>query len=98
MRKEWVLRNESDIKTGLISKLVPSAAQFQGHPLQCNLGSSQNELFSMSKAKKGYKILPGTTVEPSCTQFPRQCFMEHCFCKIYSKYFWGAPICALANG
>ena len=56
------MRNESDIKAGLIPKLVPSATQFQGHPLQCNLGSYQNELFSMSKAKKGYKILPGTTV------------------------------------
>ena len=57
-----VMRNESDIKAGLIPKLVPSATQFQGHPLQCDLGSYQNELFSMSKAKKGYKILPGTTV------------------------------------
>lgn len=53
------MRNESDRKTGLVSELLPSAAQFQGHPLECNLGSSQNELFSMSKAKKGYKILPG---------------------------------------
>ena len=71
MRNEWVLRNESDIKAELIPKLVPSAAQFQEHILQCNLGSYQNELFSISKAKKGYKILPGTTVELSCTQFPR---------------------------
>ena len=89
MRNEWVLRNESDIKAELIPKLVPSAAQFQEHILQCNLGSYQNELFSISKAKKGYKILPGTTVEPSCTHFPGSVLWSTVFVKYIQNSFGG---------